>query len=44
MSAPDRVISHAAVMAAFADLNRHIERQQKEAQTTAQNAAQSAQQ
>ncbi|MEA2484864.1 MAG: hypothetical protein QOC55_2811 [Thermoleophilaceae bacterium] len=28
MSAPDRVISHAAVMAAFADLNRRIERQQ----------------
>ncbi len=40
MTAPDRVISQARVMAAFADLNRQIERQQKQAQTAAQNAAQ----
>jgi hypothetical protein len=39
MNVPDRVISHAAVMAAFADLNRQIKRQQKQAQTAAQNAA-----
>jgi hypothetical protein len=43
MTAPDRVISHARVMAAFATLNRQIERKQKQAQTAAQNAAQAQQ-
>jgi hypothetical protein len=43
MTAPDRVISHARVMAAFTNLNRQIERQQKQAQTAAQNAAQAQQ-
>jgi hypothetical protein len=43
MTAPERVISHARKMAAFADLNRQIERQQNQVQTAAQNAAQAQQ-